>query len=188
MNTNDLMIPGAVAGIVLVLGALLFMRRGQRPGVTRGVMIRLSRPDETVSNDITKTDRHRRTGREFLGWLYQLHLLQKLEENLWQAGIYARVADVLRVILMMFAAGMFAGQALWGDAMLSIAMGAGMGSLPIFYIRLRKLRRLKAFAAQLPYALDLIKSSLQAAHTLLRGLQALVSEFATPIGAAFHSP
>ncbi len=187
MNTNDLMIPGAVAGIVLVLGALLFMRRGQRPGVTRGVMIRMSRPDETVSNDITKTDRHRRTGREFLGWLYQLNLLQKLEENLWQAGIYARVADVLLVILMMFAAGLFAGQALWGDATVSIAMGAGMGSLPIFYIRLRKLRRLKAFAAQLPYALDLIKSSLEAGHTLLRGLQVVVSEFADPIGSEFRS-
>src|SRR5260370_39820606 len=106
-NSNDLMIRGAVAGVVLVLGALLFMLRGQRPGVTRGVMIILSRPDETVSNDITRTDRHRRTGREFLGWLYQLNLLQKLEENLWQAGIYVRVADVLLVILMMFAAGAF---------------------------------------------------------------------------------
>jgi tight adherence protein B len=184
---SDTLIPGAVAGIVLVLGALLFMRQGHRPGVTRDVMTRMSRPDETASNDITKTDRHRRTGREFLSWLYQLNLLQKLEENLWQAGIYARVADVLLVILMMFAAGLFAGQAIWGDAMLSIAMAAGMGSLPIFYIRLRKQRRLKAFAQQLPYALDLIKSSLEAGHTLLRGLQVVVSEFADPIGTEFRS-
>jgi len=187
MNSSDLLIPAAVAGFVLVVGALLLMRRDQRPGVTRGVMLRMSRPDETASFDITKTDRHRRTGRELLGWLYQLNLLQKLEENLWQAGIYARVVDVLLVILMMFAAGLFAGQAIWGDAMLSIAMGAGMGSLPIFYIRLRKQRRLKAFAKQLPYALDLIKSSLEAGHTLLRGLQVVVSEFADPIGAEFRS-
>jgi len=48
-------------------------------------------------------------------------------------------------------------------------------------------RRLKAFAAQLPYALDLIKSSLEAGHTLLRGLQVVVSEFADPIASEFRS-
>jgi tight adherence protein B len=187
MNASELLIPGAVAGFVLILGALLLMRQTHRPSVSRSVMIRMARPDETIDNDITRTDRHRRTGTEFLAWLYQLHLLQKLEENLWQAGIYARVADVLLVILTMFAAGLFAGQAIWGDPMISIAMATGMGSLPIFYIRLRKLRRLKAFAAQLPYALDLIKSSLEAGHTLLRGLQVVVSEFADPIAVEFRS-
>lgn len=187
MNTNDLLIPVAVAGFVLVAGAMVLMRRGQSPTVSRSVMARMARPEETASPDITRTDRHRNTGREFLGWLYQLHLLQKLEETLWQAGIYARVADVLLVIVMMFAAGLFAGQALWGDPTVSIAMGIGMSSLPIFYIRLRKLRRLKAFAAQLPYALDLIKSSLEAGHTLLRGLQVVVSEFGDPLGSEFRS-
>ena len=187
MRTSELLIPGAVAGMVLVLGALLFMRRSHRPSLSRLVMKRMSRPDETADNDITKTDRHRRSSTEILAWLYQLHLLQKLEENLWQAGIYARVADVLLVILMMFAAGLFAGQAIWGDPMVSIVMGAGLGSLPIFYIRLKKLRRLKAFAAQLPYALDLIKSSLEAGHTLLRGLQVVVSEFADPLASEFRS-
>jgi len=141
MRSSELLIPGAVAGFVLVLGAFLFMRQSHRPSVNRSVMRRMSRPDETADNDITKTDRHRRSGQELLAWFYQLHLLQKLEENLWQAGIYARVADVLLVILMMFAAGLFAGQAISGDAMVSIAMGAGLGSLPIFYIRLRKQRR-----------------------------------------------
>ncbi len=187
MSTSELLIPGAVAGFVLILGALLAMRRTHRPSLSRVVMRRMSRPDETADNDITRTDRHRRSSTEILAWLYQLHLLQKLEENLWQAGIYARVADVLLVILMMFAAGLFAGQAIWGDAMVSIAMGVGMGSLPIFYIRLRKLRRLKAFAAQLPYALDLIKSSLEAGHTLLRGLQVVVGEFADPMATEFRS-
>ena len=62
-----------------------------------------------------------------------------------------------------------------------------MASLPIIYIRIRRQRRLKAFAKQLPYALDLIKSSLEAGHTLLRGLQVVVAEFADPIGTEFRS-
>jgi len=62
-----------------------------------------------------------------------------------------------------------------------------MASLPIIYIRVRRQRRLKAFAKQLPYALDLIKSSLEAGHTLLRGLQVVVSEFSEPISIEFRS-
>lgn len=186
MNLDELLLPAAAAGFVLLACALLFMRR-YRPRVTRSVMQRMSRPDADLAGDITKTNRHRLTGREFLSKLYRLNVLQKLEENLWQAGIYARIADVLLVILLMFAVGLFAGEAIWGMELVSIAMGAAMASLPIVYIRVRRQRRLKAFARQLPYALDLIKSSLEAGHTLLRGLQVVVTEFADPISTEFRS-
>ena len=186
MNRDDLLIPCAVAGFVLVACALWFMRRGARPSINRVAMRRMSRPDLVLEGGITKTD-HRLTGREFLGWFYRLHLLQKLEENLWQAGIYARIADILLVILLLFTAGLFAGQAIWGRVLISIGIGGAMASLPIIYIRMRRQRRLKAFAKQLPYALDLIKSSLEAGHTLLRGLQVVVSEFSEPISIEFRS-
>jgi len=187
MNFGNLLIPVAVAGFVLVASALLFMRRSNRPAVNRAVMRRMSRPDVVLSADITRTDRPRLNGREFLNWFYRLNLLQKLEENLWQAGIYARIADVLLVIVLMFAAGLAAGQAIWGKLLISIGMGAALALLPIMYIRVRRQRRLKAFAKQLPYALDLIKSSLEAGHTLLRGLQVVVTEFSDPMATEFRS-
>ncbi len=186
MNLGDLLIPASAAGFVLIACALLFMRRA-RPGVTRNVMRRMARPDVALAGDITRTDRYHLTGREFLNRFYRLNLLQKLEENLWQAGIYARITDVLLLILLMFTAGLFAGEAIWGMELVSIAMGAAMASLPIMYVRVRRQRRLKAFAKQLPYALDLIKSSLEAGHTLLRGLQVVVAEFSDPISTEFRS-
>ena len=187
MSSGDLLIPGAVAGFFLVLCALLYMRSSNRPQVNRAVMRRMARPGVTLDEDISRTDRPRRSGREFLSWFYRLNLLQKLEENLWQAGIYARIADVLLVILLMFAAGLAVGQAIWGKVLISIGIGAGVAALPIIYIRVRRQRRIKAFAKQLPYALDLIKSSLEAGHTLLRGLQVVVTEFADPISSEFRS-
>lgn len=187
MSPNDFLIPAAVAGLVLVLCALWFVRRGMRPGVNRSVMKRMARPDLGAEDSITKADSRRLTGQEVLSRLYRLNLLQKLEENLWQAGIYARLSDVLLVMLLMFTAGLFAGDAIWGIEVMSIAIGAAVASLPIVYIRIRRQRRLKAFARQLPYALDLIKSSLEAGHTLLRGLQVVVAEFADPIGTEFRS-
>src|SRR5580704_10826393 len=126
MNLDRFLIPSAVAGLVLVVCELLFMRRGSRPGVTRSVMQRMARPELALEGGITKNDSHRLNGREFLSWFYRLNLLQKLEENLWQAGIYARIADVLLVILLMFAAGLAVGQAIWGKVLISIGIGGGV--------------------------------------------------------------
>ena len=106
MSLDDLLIPAAVAGFVLVVCALFYMRRGNRPGVNRTVMHRMARPDATLDAISARPIVRRLTGREFLSWFYRLNLLQKLEENLWQAGIYARIADVLLVILLMFTAGL----------------------------------------------------------------------------------
>jgi tight adherence protein B len=58
---------------------------------------------------------------------------------------------------------------------------------PIFYIKIKRSRRLKAFLLQLPYALDLLKSSLEAGHTLQRGMQVVEQEFAEPIGGEFRT-
>ena len=44
MSPGDLLIPVAVAGFVLVLCALLYMRRSNRPRVNRTVMRRMARP------------------------------------------------------------------------------------------------------------------------------------------------
>jgi tight adherence protein B len=55
------------------------------------------------------------------------------------------------------------------------------------YIRFRRARRIRAFVAQMPFALDLMKSSLEAGHSLNRGLQVVVQEFADPLGGEFRT-
>ena len=79
MTVDDLLIPSAVAGMVLIACALWFVRRGMRPGVTRSVMKRMSRPSVGAEDSITKADSRRLTGEEVLSRLYRLNLLQKLE-------------------------------------------------------------------------------------------------------------
>ncbi|MGH6631090.1 MAG: type II secretion system F family protein, partial [Burkholderiales bacterium] len=68
-----------------------------------------------------------------------------------------------------------------------LGIGAGVGVLPVVYIEFRRRRRLTAFGAQLPFALDLIKSSLEAGHSLQRALQVVVGEFAEPLGSEFRT-
>ena len=87
----------------------------------------------------------------------------------------------------MFGAGLFGGNIFFGDMWFALGTALITGSLPLLFIQWKKQRRLKAFGAQLPFALDLIKSSLEAGHSLQRALQVLVSEFADPLGSEFRT-
>jgi len=112
--------------------------------------------------------------------LTRINLFQRLEEYMWQAGLYLRASEVLLIITLLFGAGTAAGVAWLGDAVLGSGLGLALSIAPLLYIRFRRNRRLKMFAQQLPEVLDLLKASLEAGHSLIRGLQAVVDEFSDP--------
>jgi len=174
---------------VMVLGLVgYFVLSHTRPvRESRQLEGRLKRPEalgEEILREGLKKERGLTSG---FGWFYNLGVMQKLEQALWQAGIYRRVSDVLLLTLLLFGAGAMIGAALWQVPALAIALGLALAMVPIFYIKIKRGRRLKKFIQQLPYALDLMKSSLEAGHSLLRGLQVVVSEFQDPIATEFRS-
>jgi tight adherence protein B len=172
---------------LVFIGVLIVMTtRGGESDQKQNLIRRMARPDDELDVDITRKTRVRESG-QILAILWKLNLLRKLEENMWQAGIYMRVSEMMLIIVLMFCAGLFLGQALWHDLLFGAAFGVGFGFLPIVYIRFRRLRRMKAFVQQLPFALDLIKSSLEAGHSLNRGLQVVVQEFSDPLGSEFRT-
>ena len=172
---------------LVFIGALIVMTsRGGESDQKQNLIRRMARPDEDVDVDITRKTRVRESG-QLLAILWKLNLLRKLEENMWQAGIYMRVSEMMLIIVLMFFAGLFLGQAIWHDLLFAVAMGSAFGLLPIIYIRFRRLRRMRAFITQLPFALDLMKSSLEAGHSLNRGLQVVVQEFGDPLGSEFRT-
>jgi tight adherence protein B len=174
-------------GLAVVAAAFLIVRRFTAPAVTRDVLRRMARPQAAGGDDIMKQHRRSRPAKQLLAALYRTDLLMRLEEMMWQAGIYAPLADILLVILFLFGAGLTIGEAASVGAMVTFAIAGALASLPIIYIRFLRQRRLKAFVRQLPFALDLIRSSLEAGHSLLRGFQVVVAEFADPIGVEFRS-
>ncbi|HEY6300949.1 MAG TPA: type II secretion system F family protein [Candidatus Binatus sp.] len=146
---------------------------------------RLTRPPDEIEINVMRKQRPEEG--TLLGALYKINLMRTLEEAMWQAGMYMRVADILLIIVLLFGAGLFGGNIMFHDMWFALGTGLVMGALPLLYIQFRKKRRLKAFANQLPFALDLIKSSLEAGHSLQRALQVLISEFADPLGSEFRT-
>ena len=181
----DFLMASGIFALVFV-GVLLFTSsRGNEVEQQREVARRLTRPADEVEIDVMRKARPEEG--TLLTGLYNLNLSRKLEQAMWQAGMYMRVADILLIIVLMFGAGLFGGNIAFGDMWFALGTALITGSLPILFIQWKKQRRLKAFAAQLPFALDLIKSSLEAGHSLQRALQVLVSEFADPLGGEFRT-
>jgi len=181
----DFLMASSIFAIVFV-GVLIFTSsRGTEVEQQREVARRLTRPPDEI--DINVMRKQRPTEGALLGALYRMNVAHKMEEAMWQAGMYMRVGDMLLIIVGAFGAGLVGGNFFFHDMWFAFGTGLVMAVMPLLYIQFRKKRRLKAFAAQLPFALDLIKSSLEAGHSLQRALQVLVSEFADPLGSEFRT-
>jgi tight adherence protein B len=181
----DFLMASGIFALVFV-GVLIFSSsRGTEVEQQREVARRLTRPADDIEIDVMR--RRRPDQAPLLGMLYDLNLLRKLEESMWQAGLYMRVADILLIIMLLFGAGLFGGNLFFHEMWFALGAGLVLSVIPLMVISFLKKRRLKAFASQLPFALDLIKSSLEAGHSLQRALQVLVSEFADPLGTEFRT-
>ena len=181
----DFLMASGIFALVF-MGVLVFTSsRGTEVEQSREVARRLTRPADEIEINVMRKQRPQEG--VLLGALYKMNLLRKLEEAMWQAGMYMRVGDILLIIVLAFGAGLFGGNLFFHDIWFALVTGAVTGVLPLLYIQFMKKRRLKAFANQLPFALDLIKSSLEAGHSLQRALQVLVSEFADPLGSEFRT-
>ena len=181
----DFLMASGIFALVF-MGVLVFTSsRGTEVEQSREVSRRLTRPPDEIEVNVMRKQRPQEG--VLLGALYRMNLLRKLEEAMWQAGMYMRVGDILLIIVLIFGAGLFGGNLFFHDIWFGVITGLVTGVMPLLYIQFMKKRRLKAFAAQLPFALDLIKSSLEAGHSLQRALQVLVSEFADPLGGEFRT-
>jgi tight adherence protein B len=182
----DLIIAISVFLLMAAMAVLMIARSAGSASISRDVVRRMGPPEVAVEDILRDDPRNRRT-RPLLAILKRFDLLRKLERTIWQAGIYSSGTDVLLLMLAFAMAGAAIGGALGGDPTIAFGVAVGLATLPLVYIRLRRQRRLKAFERQLPFVLDLIKSSLEAGHSLLRGFQVVVAEFADPIGSEFRS-
>lgn len=180
----DLLLACGIFALVFMMVLVFSTSRGTEAEQQREVARRLTKPADDLAIDIT---RKKRPDRGSLAFLYDINLLQKLEESMWQAGMYMRVADILLIMVLLFGAGLFGGNVFFKDMWFALGAAALMACIPLGFIQFRKRRRLKAFGSQLPFCLDMIKSSLEAGHSLQRALQVVVSEFADPLGSEFRT-
>jgi tight adherence protein B len=94
-------------------------------------------------------------------------------------------AAELAVIVVMIGALGFAFGSLRGGLLAGLALAAGLGALPLLYLRRRENRRRQAFTAQLPDVLTLLVGALRAGYGLSQALELLVQELEPPASIEF---
>lgn len=115
--------------------------------------------------------------------LQRVSISAHLEAMLLQAGLAMTVSNVL-YLQAALALGTFVLLQIQFPTSLplaltiSVAVGA---ALPLLYLRQRRARRFKVFSDQFPGTLDMIRSSIQAGHSLNYALEVAVEELPDPI-------
>jgi len=102
-----------------------------------------------------------------------------------QADTSMTVSRFVTSCAVLAAVGLVAGAVLRIHLALLPAVAAMMGALPWVWLLLRRRRRLKAFAVQLPAALDMLSRSLRAGQSLASGFNAIAQEMSAPISLEF---
>lgn len=182
----DLLITLAVFLLFSGVGAVLVHRSLDQVAVAQRLE-EVTRPNAVIDPLARTGPRSRSANGLFNGFLPRLDLMRRLEQYMWQAGMYQSAYRMLLLMGALLAAGIGGGALVSRDLLISIGAGLALGVAPLIYTRIKRSRRLKAFLAQFPFALDLIKSSLEAGHTLQRGMQVVEQEFADPLGGEFRT-
>ncbi len=102
-----------------------------------------------------------------------------------QADTSLTVGKLAGISAIMVVAGVVLGLSMGLHPGLLPVVGLFMGTVPLIWVLFRRRRRLKAFAAQLPDALEMLARSLRAGQSLGFGFNMVAGEMSDPIGKEF---
>lgn len=146
-------------------------------------------PDPVVTSDAILREDTLSSIPRLNRWLKRFSPAQQLRLLLIQAGINIRVVNVLYLMGFLALGTALALQARCGlSRPIAMLGGTAVGiGLPLGYVRRRRTKRLQAFVAQLPAALDMLRSSIRAGHSLDYALEVALEELPEPIASSFST-
>jgi tight adherence protein B len=108
-------------------------------------------------------------------------LARALTAMIDQAGLDLSATILAGIVVGLFLFGI-AVSVVYFSRTAALVLASALAMTPLLYMRILRSGRLKMFGNQLPYVLDLLRSALEAGHTLLRALQLSAENSPEPIG------
>lgn len=118
---------------------------------------------------------------------YKFKLMRKLDSFIDKAGLKIDVKIFLLIMLISAAAGFVIGIALGRGIIFPVIFTLIGGTVPLFFLNLKKTRRVQQFTDQFPNTLDMISRSLKAGHSLISAIQMVGSEMSEPVAGLFKT-
>ena len=182
-----------IAILLVFWGAFLLLRRRLDPELrtVRKKLAELSTKSKEgrYAEDLDIVKKRRPLSN--IPWLNQLFwsipLLHRIDRLLRQSNVKYPLGVFILISCVLAFTGFLVIWFLTGGYLGSFLIAAFLSMTPIFYISMKKKKRMKKFERQLPEALDLIARSLKAGHAFTGGLQMVTEEFEDPIGTEFSN-
>lgn len=108
-----------------------------------------------------------------------------LKEHLRQAGVQLTPTELIYLVVLLFAAPL-AFLLLLGRPDVGLLLGLLGGYAPFIYMKLKVVRRRKAFENQLTDTLTIMSNSLKSGYSFLQAVQMIAGEMAAPIAEEFE--
>lgn len=118
--------------------------------------------------------------------LSYLAIAQRMDTRLRQAGVEMKVGAFALLSLSLFAIGLLAGLLLHLHFVITAVAAGLLGLAPNAVINIKRRRRMKAFVAQFPDALEMFARSLRAGHSFTGAIQLVSQEMPDPMGTEFR--
>jgi tight adherence protein B len=119
-------------------------------------------------------------------FLSRLSVAQRIDTRLRQAGIEMKVGAFVLLSLSLFGLGALMGLLLHWNPVLGAVLAVLLGLVPAVVVNLRRTKRMKAFTAQFPDALEMFARSLRAGHSFTGAIQLVSQEMPHPVGTEFR--
>jgi len=110
---------------------------------------------------------------------------RRLDNLLVQGDIPLRLGSFIALMLLLAASGMYVTAFVAGHSLFALPAGLLLGSMPVFYARNRKYKRIRRFEKQFPDALDMLTNALRAGMALSGAIQVVAEESPDPVGKEF---
>ena len=139
---------------------------------------------------VTELDIVRKESLSDIPWLNDLlttmHRVQPLRVLHRQADCRIPLGVFVLAIPLLGVSGFLAGFSMHIPFVLTAALAAGLGALPVGFLYWQKRQRMGRFERQLPEALELMSRALKAGHAFSVGVKLVADETADPIGVEFR--
>jgi tight adherence protein B len=124
--------------------------------------------------------------KKFIG---RFNFVKKLETQIQQAGLTMNVNSLLMGMVVLTIPGALIGAKLnplmfRGPSMVAVA--GVFGALPLLYVKRMRTKRMGAFEAQFPEALEFLSRAMRAGHAFSIALEMLSEESPQPLGTEFR--
>ncbi len=110
---------------------------------------------------------------------------RNLDRLLQQANVQYRLGVFILLTIFLGVTGFIISLLIINNYVHSIIIALLMAAIPLFYIRLKKIKRMQKFQKQLPEGLESIARSLKAGHSFPSGMKLAADEFDDPLGPEF---